>query len=228
MRGWLLFLAVAAACGDDSGSEADGGSVVTNVVITHPDRPPIAPATECTVETADAVSTPAGHTGAVCDPVEYATIPPAWGDHYPAWADFLEYDAPVPWGFLVHSMEHGALVLAYSCGDACPEVLAAFRAIKAERRDARCAGELNRVIIVPQPDLDVPIAAAGWGTIYRATCLDEESLRAFADRAYAAGPENFCSAGRDLSATGWCDAADAGAGDAGVPADAGANDAGTM
>jgi hypothetical protein len=193
---WLAIVLSVWGCGDDEAADAGPGGLV-DVEVTHPEATPIAPATECTVETARAARTTAGHTDEVCAEVTYETVPPAWGEHYGVWADFEEYDAPVPWGFLVHSMEHGALVLAYACGDSCPEVLAAFRAIKAETRDGRCE------------------AAAGWGHVYRATCLDEASLRAFAADAYAAGPENFCSAGSDRSASGWCPM-----GDAGPPADA--------
>jgi hypothetical protein len=209
--------------------------VLRNVEVTHPAEAPIAPATECTVETGEAVSTNAGHSDVCAEGLTFDTVPPAWGRHFGAWADFREYDAPVPWGFLVHSQEHGAVVLTYSCGASCPEVLALFREIKADVVDPRCGTDAgpgaNRIIIVPDPTLDVPVAAAGWGHVYRATCLDETSLRAFVDRAYAAGPEDFCSAGVDRSDMGWCPpAGDAGARDAGGidggAADGGAGDGG--
>jgi hypothetical protein len=201
----LISSLLCAACGDDDGAPSDAGGVVRNVVVTHPDAPPIAPATECTVETAEAVRTPAGHVEA-CSEVTFDTVPPAWGDHYGVWANFDEYDAPVPWGFLVHSQEHGAVVLAYACGSSCPDVLELYRELKAERVDPVCGDDagpgVNRIIIVPDPTMDVPVAVAAWGRIYRATCLDEASLRAFVDASYTGGTENICFPGTDRSDMG--------------------------
>jgi hypothetical protein len=53
----------------------------------------------------------------------------------------------------------------------------------------------NRIIVVPQPDLEEPIAALAWEHVYTATCLDEASLQAFIDAHYAMAPEDFCSSG---------------------------------
>src|SRR5258708_2170075 len=37
--------------------------------------------------------------------------PPSSGAHYPIWAAFQEYTTPVPRGYYVHDLEHGAVVL---------------------------------------------------------------------------------------------------------------------
>jgi hypothetical protein len=134
----------------------------------------------------------------VCSEVDYVPHPPAAGSHYGQWADFARYDAPVPWGFLVHSLEHGAVVLVHSCeADACPEVLAAFERIHASTDDPLCRDHTNgnRIITVFDPSIEVPIAAVAWGRVYRATCLDEPTLEEFVSEHYAQAPENLCFAG---------------------------------
>ena len=120
----------------------------------------------------------------------------------------MEYDEPVPQGFLVHSMEHGGVVLYYNCPDGCPDVLALFRElVEGQGSDPQCetVPEVeNRIIIVPNPDMNVPIAATAWERLYRATCLDKESLQEFIGEHYGQGPEDLCGGGFDGSVRGWC------------------------
>lgn len=208
MNRTAVFVAIAtllAACGEAPvNTLGDGG--LTNIVETRPDAAPIAPATECVVTTASAATLePATHL-TPCVDTAFDTTPPCEGPHYSSWAAYGVYDAPVPWGYLVHSMEHGGVVIAYSCGADCADVPPRLRALyDSYTADPRCSasGVPHRLIVVPAPDLDVPIAAAAWGEIYRATCLDENSLRAFLDAHYARAPEDTCAAGVDES-PGWC------------------------
>lgn len=170
-----------------------------DVVVTHP-------APGCDVTTGDADDTTAGHRTA-CEPLTYDTEPPCHGDHYGIWANFGTYAAPVPWPFLVHDMEHGGVVLAYRPGPAIPDAATKLQAfVDAYPADAMCTSQpwRTRLIVVPDPTLDVPVAAAAWRHVYRATCWDEASLRAFVDAHYAMAPEDFCFGGTDGSATGWC------------------------
>ncbi len=196
---------------DASPSDAgplDGGIVRTEDPPTHPSRPPIAPFAECTVTTAHDTIAGAEHTAA-CAPIAYPHHPPSAGAHFGQWADFGTYTAPIPWGFLVHAMEHGAIVLAHHCEDDadCDAVRAEYAALIADHgHDPACRIEddLSRFIVVPDPTLPVPIAAIAWEEVYLATCLDPPSLRAFVAAHYATAPEDFCAAGVDRSATGWC------------------------
>jgi hypothetical protein len=192
--GALLGLACSPAV-DDSG--------LVDVIETRPDAPPIAPFTECVVTTAREPATSAAHVP-TCSALEYPRHPPAGGPHYGTWADFGVYAQPVPWPFLVHSLEHGAVVLAYNCPEGCPDVLAALERIRAEREDPACRarGGDNRIVVMPDPELEVPIAAVAWEHLYLATCLDEGSLRAFVDARYARAPEDTCAPGASLDP--WC------------------------
>src|SRR6185295_14890802 len=107
--------------------------------------------------------------------------PPSHGDHYGIWANFGTYTSPVPWGFLVHDLEHGAVVLSYDPADTTiPDIAAKLQAFAdAYPADPVCSAELwrHRLIIVPEPDIGVPVAASAWEHVYTATCWDEASLR---------------------------------------------------
>lgn len=194
---WLPLASILIACT----SPTDGGRLDERV--ETPDAAPIAPFDTCTVTTYRVPAASAGHV-APCSALDYPELPPSGGDHYGQWAAFGVYDAPVPWGFLVHSMEHGGVVLAHSCEGACPEVEAEFAAVAAEHDDPLCRGDApNRIIIAPA-DLDHPVVAVAWEHVYVATCLDPPSLRAFVEAHYGDAPEDLCAQGIDLSADGWC------------------------
>src|SRR4029434_4507222 len=51
----------------------------------------------------------------LCSPVNYPTHPPTSGRHYRDWAQYKTYSIPVPHGFTVHNLEHGAIVISYNC-----------------------------------------------------------------------------------------------------------------
>lgn len=200
MRGLVLAALWLCACSSSEASPTaksnPGG--VKNVVVTHP-------VPGCTVTTEDAVDASVRNHIPVCSAVTYPHNPPMAGPHYPIWADFKIYDAPIPWGFLVHDLEHGAVVLVYNSAD--PAIVAGLQELyNTYPDDALCTavGGRMRMVVVPDPDLDVPVAASAWGSHYKATCLDATSLRAFADAHYARAPEDECAAGADLSASGWC------------------------
>lgn len=183
---------------------ACGPSGRTDEVTIHPDAPPIPPFDACTVYTAREASYGNDHV-AVCTPLTPASMPPTSGTHFGSWADFGVYDAPVPWGFLVHAMEHGAVVIGYR-DDVGPALAAELAEIvAAQPADPLCRGDdPARFILAPAPDLEWPIAVLAWERLYLATCLDRPSMQAFIDEVYAEGPENLCAPGVDGSATGWC------------------------
>ena len=112
--------------------------------------------------------------------VVYDSNPPSSGPHYVTWANFQEFSEPVDDRYLVHSMEHGAVLLLYKCEDAgCPPGLVeGLRAVRdAIATDPLCDPTIRvRVIIAPRPQNDVMVAAAAWGYTYRADCLDAASL----------------------------------------------------
>jgi hypothetical protein len=141
---------------------------------------------------------------AIDTPVTYNSNPPASGPHYPIWAAFQEYQAPVDRRYYVHDLEHGAVVLLHNCaakdaGADCAANVAGLRAAVASiPDDPLCAGTEVRVraIITPDPLLDVPLAVVAWGWTYKADCLDQPSLNAFVNAHYGQGTEALCANGQ--------------------------------
>ena len=176
---------------DNEVADADGGGCQI-VVAQHPDEGAWHLG-QCTV------------AGCECAPTTYLTNPPSSGNHYPIWADYKIYGKPVPWGYLVHDLEHGAVVISYRCPAAgCSVDLTAVRAfVDGLAPDNVCLSR-KLITVVPDPDLDVAFAASAWTWTLRASCFDAAAFGDFIDQHYAHGLERICGAGVDLSATGWC------------------------
>jgi hypothetical protein len=106
------------------------------------------------VQTAREAATSASHVPP-CSALDY-DVPPSSGTHYSQWAAFGTYEQPVPWGFLVHALEHGAIVLAYRCdaGADCTEIRETLQAIvDARPRDSLCRDEVPiRYVLAPAPE----------------------------------------------------------------------------
>ncbi|MFK8000270.1 MAG: DUF3105 domain-containing protein [Polyangiales bacterium] len=232
--GFLLLLAL--GCGDDDMSFPDAGPSedaasdtsadvvadapadvqpdapadrLTEIETTMPDEDPIGGFAECTVTTALHMTGRAGHI-TPCEPLTYSLSTPASGDHYSRWADFRRYEEPVPQGFLVHAMEHGAIVFQIGCGDDCGTLLETIDAlIAAHGDDEACASNdvSARFIVVPNPDLsEGAFAMTAWEHVYLGTCVHEESMAAFIEDHYAQGPEDVCARGFDGEGRGgWCE-----------------------
>jgi hypothetical protein len=142
---------------------------------------------------------------ASCSPVEYGTNPPSSGSHYGTWAAFRNYDTAVPRGFWVHSLEHGAVVIAYSCTDCEAEVQEAKRVIQEAGPDPLCCSSsdcdfpVSRVILTPDPLLDTRWGAASWGHTLTADCFEPEVFAAYIAERRGHGAEAVCNDGVDLS-----------------------------
>ena len=133
-----------------------------------------------------------------CSPVSYDTNPPSGGDHYGTWAAFQFYDFPVPPGFLVHDLEHGAVVIWYNCSDGCPNEIAEAKAmIDALPSDDTCNGypTARRVVLTPYPGLTARWAASSWGWTLRADCFDSAAFTSFYMDHFGRGREQACAAG---------------------------------
>lgn len=202
----------------DSGDASDGGDGPLDVAETAVDATDAAMDTgpfivtdECGPPLSTSTSTACGATVQfwadeghdhvpIGTTVLYCTRPPSSGPHYGIWAAFRSYDRPVHSSYLVHDLEHGAVVVRYQCATSCPAIASALQAvIDARPVDPMCealeAGVKRRVILVPDPSLDVAVAASAWAWTYRATCVDATSLGAFIDAHYAMATENFCNDG---------------------------------
>ncbi len=133
-----------------------------------------------------------------CLEVAYRTNPPSSGTHYSFWAAYKTYSEPIPRGFWVHSLEHGAVVLAYSCTDCDDEVARAEALIASAGSDPACTLGETRLILTPDPRLDTRWAAASWGVTLVADCFEEAAFGDFIDAHRGHGPEAVCSDGVDV------------------------------
>ena len=110
-------------------------------------------------------------------PIEYDRIPPLGGEHNARWLACDVYDEQVPVEFAVHSLEHGAVWLAYDPDLADDEVKAL--AELAETNE-------EYVLVSPQDGLDSRIVAVTWGAGLEASSADDPRLAQFVE-AYAGG-----------------------------------------
>ena len=111
-------------------------------------------------------------------PQTYPQTPPAGGVHSAVWQNCGIYDQPVRNENAVHSLEHGAVWLAYR-----PDLPAA--AIDTLRGLAR--GH-SHVLLAPYPDLPQPIVATAWGLQLPVQDASDSRLPLFVAR-YEKGPQ---------------------------------------
>lgn len=112
---------------------------------------------------------------------DYNSNPPTSGPHYANSQPAGIYDKPVPDGNLIHSMEHGAVILWYK-----PDLPASDSAkLKSIFNDASA----SKKIIVPRDSLDVPVALTSWGRLLKLQTIDENQIKTFMETNEDRGPE---------------------------------------
>jgi hypothetical protein len=211
--GRLVFVLLALGCGGTetphgADGPADAGAGPDGLAVdSAADGAPGVPAggdAKCSVELAMPADEGANHV-AECAAVSYGSKPPSSGNHYPRWAVFRVYTKPVPWGFLMHAMEHGAVVIVYNCPDGCAGEVAAARTL-VENTPPKMACSRPPVILAPDPTLDVRFAAAAWQYTLRASCFDQDAFATFITAHADRGPEMIAGdCGLvDLEARDWC------------------------
>lgn len=116
-------------------------------------------------------------------PLQYRTDPPTSGAHYARPADPGVYDpAPDP-GNLVHSLEHGIIVIYYDQpGDGVMTILTEWAAQFKEP----WAG----VIVTRKPGIGREVILTAWTKMLRLGRFDAAAAAAFIDKYRGRGPEN--------------------------------------
>jgi hypothetical protein len=182
-------------------TSATGGAVLGGAGGGAGDTGGAGGATACDIQVAEQPLAAGIHVTA-CSDVTYATNPPSSGPHYPVWADYGVYDFALPRGFWVHNLEHGSVVVTYHCPDGCAdEVAAAATWLAGLEPDPSCPSGPARVLLLPDPLLDVRWAASSWGYTLRAGCFDAAAFTSFytAHAGKSPAPEALvCSAGADF------------------------------
>jgi Protein of unknown function (DUF3105) len=178
-RGLPLLLAAAlllGACGANSGASSDGGS-----------------------DSGEGHPAPEGIEGVVAyditdnshaeGPVDYPMHPPVAGPHNHVWINCQFYDSEIPDENAVHSLEHGAVWIAYD-----PELPADEKAALQERVDGD-----GYLLASPYPGLDSPLVLTAWNRQLALDSMDDRRFEEFIDT-YRLGPTSLepgaaCSGG---------------------------------
>ena len=148
----------------------------------------------------------------------YNSNPPTSGSHLPTWIKPGVYDAPQSEGELIHSLEHGFVIISYNCGvhlsairrvyaheevgspsgDFAQTELATGSAITNSAACATLRQQLSdlankkrlwKLIVVPRPQLDTTIALSTWGYIDKFDAMDAGRIERFIDFHRDQGPE---------------------------------------
>jgi hypothetical protein len=96
------------------------------------------------------------------------------------------YDDSIPDENLVHSLEHGYIILWYDCGQVAE---AECDIIKAGLRNVVEETGTYKVVAMPRESMDAPIIAVSWGVMYKQEDLDEDLLVAFVETNREKAPE---------------------------------------
>lgn len=115
-------------------------------------------------------------------PIQYSTNPPAGGNHYPQPQSAGFYPTPPPDGNLVHSLEHGAVILWYN-----PKLLSSEQVNRLKDIYKKAPGDKD--IMVSRTSMDVPVALTSWGQILKLKTIDKETIDAFFKTNVDRGPE---------------------------------------
>lgn len=112
---------------------------------------------------------------------EYSTNPPSSGPH---WGDGVAgpgiKDREVPDELLVHSLEHGAVILWYKSD------LSQDQVEKLKKVFNEASG---KKIMVPRKNLDVSVALTSWGWILKLKTIDEGKIKEFIETNNDRAPE---------------------------------------
>lgn len=163
----LAALTLLVSCGGDSDPPARAGEAS--------DEPPAGEAAPEDIE--GVVVVRAASRNHTQGRVDYETYPPAGGDHFPVWQNCGAYDEPVVDEMAVHSLEHGAVWIAYR------DDLPADQVARIEE----LAGSETYVLASPYPGLRAPVVMTAWERQLDLDDVDDERFDAFLE-AYLGGP----------------------------------------
>lgn len=130
--------------------------------------------------------------------VDYNSNPPSSGNHYNNPEPAGIYDSAPPGGNLVHSLEHGAVIMWYKPLTSPNQPNEATNSSKLAGLSTQDIEQLKQIynsasvskkIMVPRPSLDVPIALSSWGRVLKLDKIDSNQIKAFMETNEDRGPE---------------------------------------
>ncbi len=129
--------------------------------------------------------------------VKYNSNPPTSGDHYEEWAKNGVHDKSTDDGHLVHSLEHGYIIISHNC-----ELIKLKVGTESAEIDKECMDFVSKLkdlvekdswkmILIPRPSLDSDFALTAWGKIDKFNTKDASlsRVKAFVAAFRNHGPE---------------------------------------
>ncbi len=138
--------------------------------------------------------------------VHYASNPPTIGPHYSIWTNPGIYDEPKDDRNLIHSLEHGYVIMSYRCNlpPASGDATASAQASPSGKLDSKsdCDDRKNKLvaiyndkdkrklIVLPRPNLDTNFALTAWDYLDKFDDFDKSRVTKFIDSHRDQGPEH--------------------------------------
>lgn len=119
--------------------------------------------------------------------VNYSTMPPTSGPHYTGTVGAGFYEQRQSLGDLVHTLEHGAVVVYYDPAALTPEAEQSLKEWASVH-----TGTWKSVVVVPHPEEnpDAPYVLTAWRHMLEMDQYDPETVQAFLAEYLGRGPEN--------------------------------------
>ena len=147
-----------------------------------PPAPP--PSQDCSaLSFTRATNLAANHVATCSESCGNGANPPSGGPHCGSTLACRVYDSAQESCRWLHNLEHGHLVLAYSCPAGCPEVVGALTAYWQERPSPR------RMMLIPIAGMPRRVAAILWGETLLMDDVDTAGLDCLRARQDVSAPE---------------------------------------
>lgn len=114
--------------------------------------------------------------------VEYNSNPPTSGPHYAQWTKRGVYEEPIEDGYLIHSLEHGYVIVSYKCESNC-------EGLKTSLKNFYQKNKNKRLVVVPRLSLETQIALTAWKRILKLPEWNESQAEGFVRTFENRGPE---------------------------------------
>lgn len=135
--------------------------------------------------------------------VKYNSNPPTSGPHYAEWTRAGVYSEPKDDRNLVHSLEHGYVIMHFGCNSkqstTSGEIATSPSAPRndtqqdCDNRKSQLEGVYNKgkrkLIVVPRPNLDTNFALTAWAYLDKFDIFDQARIEKFIDAHRDNGPE---------------------------------------
>lgn len=114
----------------------------------------------------------------------YPTTPPYGGPHWVTPSQCGIYEQEQPFEPLVHSMEHGVVILYFQ-----PDLFRTEDVAAARQLGSAILREGKRFIMTPSREIADPVVLAAWGRLLAMDTFEADTIRGFVDAFDGQGPE---------------------------------------